>query len=107
MSVTRRVRLLTVVGPGGRHDVAAAAEASLVFLMPVLIDLAGGEGAEVTNPRWALYDEDGRVLRRGGTLLSEQVLDGSVLVLSESHPGAPPPVPVPARLPEPTETLLD
>ena len=98
MAVTRRARLLTVVGPGGRHDVVAAAEASLVFLMPVIIELAGGGGADVSSPRWALYDEDGRVLRRVGTLLSERVLDGAVLVLSESPPTAPPPIPVPAHV---------
>ena len=98
MAVTRRMRLLTVVGPGGRRDVVAAAEASLVYLMPVIIELAGGEGADVTNPRWALYDDSGQVLRRVGSLLSEGVMDGAVLVLGEGPPPGAPDVPAPAHV---------
>jgi hypothetical protein len=83
----RRVRLVTVDGPGGRRDVAAAADASLVYLLPVLIDLVGGGAQPPSSPRWALYTEDGLVVARTGTLAATGVVDGQVLVLS---PGPPP-----------------
>ena len=82
----RRVRLVTVTGPGGRRDVAAAADASLVYLLPVLIDLVGGDEHPHGSPRWALYTEAGRVVPRTGSLVSAGVADGQTLVLSTTAP---------------------
>ncbi len=95
MAVTRRVRLLTLVGPGGRRDVVAAAEASLVYLFPVFVDLVGDGETPADSPRWGLYDVQGQVLRRTSTLLAEQVVDGAVLTLAATPPAGPPPVPHP------------
>ena len=95
----RRVRLVTVVGPGGRQDVVAAADASLVFLLPVFVGLVGDESVDPNSPRWSLYDRQGRVLRRVSTLADEQVFDGAVLQLSLTVPAAPPAVPYPTLTP--------
>jgi hypothetical protein len=43
--------LLTIVGPGGSEDVAVAADASLVWLLPVFVDLVGGGETSAANPR--------------------------------------------------------
>lgn len=94
----RRVRLITVVGPRGKQDVVAAADASLVFLLPVFVGLVGGD-IDPNSPRWSLYDREGRVLRRVSTLADEQVFDGSVLHLSLSVPSGPPAVPYPTLTP--------
>jgi hypothetical protein len=78
----RQVRLVTVTGPAGRQDVAAAADASLVYLLPVLIDLVGGDVPPPSSPRWSLYTEDGQVVARTRSLAAAGVVDGQVLVLS-------------------------
>jgi WXG100 protein secretion system (Wss), protein YukD len=84
----RRIRLVTVVGPAGRRDLALAGEASLVFLLPVLVDLVGDAGAERTSPRWALYTAEGAVLPRTRSLLAAGVVDGDVVELSREGLGA-------------------
>lgn len=78
----RRVRLLTVSGPGGRRDVAVAADASLVHLLPVLVELVGGGAADPNSPRWALYGPGGQVLARTRSLAALNILDGQELVLA-------------------------
>jgi hypothetical protein len=95
----RRVRLITVVGPRGKQDVVAAADASLVFLLPVFVGLVGDDSVDPDSPRWSLYDREGRALRRVSTLADEQVFDGSVLQLALSVPAAPPTVPYPTLAP--------
>lgn len=85
----RRVRLLSVVGPAGRRDLVLAGEASLVYLLPVLVDLVGDGGADRTSPRWALYTGDGTVLPRTRSLIDAGVADGEVLRLARSAGGAP------------------
>jgi hypothetical protein len=84
----RRARLVTVWGPGGVQDLVVSADASLVALLPVLIELLGGGEQPPSSPRWALYTEDGRVLPTTATLTDARVVDGQVLVLSTRRPGA-------------------
>jgi WXG100 protein secretion system (Wss), protein YukD len=84
----RRVRLVTVDGPAGRRDLVLAGEASLVFLLPVLVDLVGDGGADRTSPRWALYTAAGNVVPRTRSLIDAGVLDGEVLRLSRSATAA-------------------
>jgi hypothetical protein len=84
----RGVRLLTVVGPAGRRDLVLAGEASLVFLLPVLVDLVGDGGADRSSARWALYTSDGTVLPRTRSLIAAGVADGEVLELSRSGAGS-------------------
>ncbi len=86
----RGVRLVTVVGPAGRHDLVLAGEASLVFLLPVLVDLVGDGGADRTSARWALYTCEGDVLPRTRSLISAGVVDGEILELSRAGAGATP-----------------
>lgn len=88
----RQVRLITVTGPAGREDVAAAADASLVYLLPVLIDLVGGDQVPADSPRWSLYTEDGQVVARTRSLAAAGVVDGQVLVLSPTPPSLAPEV---------------
>jgi hypothetical protein len=79
--------MVTVVGPGGRTDVVAAADASLVHLIPLLVEQVGADELASTNRRWALYDDGGRVLSTA-TLVEQGVADGDVLALSCSGPPA-------------------
>ena len=85
---SRRVRFMTVRGPAGSVDVVAAADASLVYLTQLLVEAVGGGELPGDNPRWNLYDHDRRPLQRTGTLVSQDVVDGDVLVLSSSGPPA-------------------
>lgn len=102
------MRMLTVVGPGGRTDVTAAADASLGHLIPLLVEQVGDGGLPPSNPRWALYDEAGRPLSTA-TLVQQRVTDGDIVVLSCTGPpertpfddAAPDPAPEPSSGPDP------
>ncbi|MDQ1684887.1 MAG: protein secretion system (Wss), protein YukD [Frankiaceae bacterium] len=83
----RRVRLLTVRGPGGTADFVAAADASLLYLRQLFVDVVGGGELPADSPRWNLYDYDNRPLSLTGTLVDQRIVDGDVLRLSYS--GAP------------------
>lgn len=78
----RRVRLLTIVGPAGRQDVTVAADASLVYLRPVLVDMVGGAAWPRDSPRWSLTTDQGRVLAATRSLAANGVVDGQVLHLT-------------------------
>jgi WXG100 protein secretion system (Wss), protein YukD len=87
--IGRRARLVTIVGPLGTRDVVVSADASLVFLRPVLVDLVGGDpgdGRGRDSPRWALYTRHGQVLPATRNLAACGVVDGEVLVLAASPP---------------------
>lgn len=78
----RRVRMVTVTGPGGTVDVVLAADASLNRIMHLLVEEIGAQLLPPDSPRWAVYDDNGQVLAATSTLLQERVVDGDLLHLS-------------------------
>jgi hypothetical protein len=78
-----------VVGPAGRRDVVAAADASLVYLRPVLVDMVGRDRWPRDSPRWRLVTAEGRPLVATRSLAANGVVDGQLLFLSAS-PGDTP-----------------
>ncbi len=78
----RRVRMVTVTGPGETVDVVLAADASLRRILHLLVEEIGADLLPPDSPRWAVYDSDGQVLAATSTLSQEGVVDGDLLYLS-------------------------
>lgn len=88
----RRVRLVTVVSGPAAVDVAVAADALVVHLVPVLgkaLGLAEGLGARHTV--WAWREQRWRPLQVNRTLEDAGVVDGEVLHLTAGSPDQHPP----------------
>ncbi|MGN6242808.1 MAG: EsaB/YukD family protein [Motilibacteraceae bacterium] len=88
----RRVRLVTVVSGPAAVDVAVAADALVVHLVPVLgkaLGLAEGLGARHTV--WAWREQQWRPLQVNRTLEDAGVVDGEVLHLTAGSPDQDPP----------------
>ncbi|HEU4674889.1 MAG TPA: EsaB/YukD family protein [Motilibacteraceae bacterium] len=88
----RRVRLVTVVADEAAVDVAVAADALVVHLVPVLGKALGlTEDLGARHTVWAWREQRWRPLQVNRTLEDAGVVDGEVLHLTTAAPAQPPP----------------
>lgn len=85
--------LLTVEGPGGRHDLRLPADVPLARLLPTLIGTCGGADAPGDADGWSIVRPDGADLDPRRSLSTQGVLDGAVLALHAPPPAATEPAP--------------
>lgn len=79
---------LTVLGPGGRADLALPAASPLGTYLPDLIGRCGGAPYDVNAAGWVLARAQGQPLPPAATLGESGVLDGEILYLTP--PGVAP-----------------
>jgi MinD-like ATPase involved in chromosome partitioning or flagellar assembly len=74
-----KTTLITVIGPEGRHDLAAPADSPVEDLIPTFVELTASSSAR--NGRWELVPPGRGPLQGDRTLAEHGVLDGGVLHL--------------------------
>jgi MinD-like ATPase involved in chromosome partitioning or flagellar assembly len=91
-----KTMLITIVGPGGKQDVAAPADAPVRELLPTFLEMAGGTA---NGSVWEVAVPGRPPLDQGGTLEDAGLADGAVLHLRSAGDAAPELDAEPAREP--------
>jgi type VII secretion integral membrane protein EccD len=88
------LRRVTIVAPQGRFDVALPASVPIAYLVPTLLERAGGDLAEagVTHGGWVVQRLGGLPFDTGQSASALGIADGEILYLRPSRAELPTPV---------------